>query len=243
MENTETSQGTKRLNLAAWLVCAALLLPILTQAGRWIPDGFSPALRIFCGFLITQLPILLAILLAFLLTRTPIREIPDALGFQKLTKADLKKLAIHVVPVFLIVTLVSSGFSELAKKLGYGEPTQEIVELLVHGSWETFFTITFSAILLAPLVEEIAFRHILYRWTSGFLPQISAIAGVSLFFGAIHLTPWQIPALTLLAVIFQLEYIKNGKNTSFTILLHAGFNSITVLAALVMRIYHIFMGA
>lgn len=239
----ETPEDKRSLHIAAGCVCAAVLLPILTQAGRWIPSDFSPEGRIFCGFLITQLPILLAIVLFLLLTRTPVREIPNALGLQKLTKEELKKLAIHVFPVFLIVTLVSSGFSELAKRLGYEETTQEIVELLVHGSWGTFFTIAFSAVLTAPVLEELAFRHILYRSASGFLPQFSAIAGVSLFFAAIHLTPWQIPALTILAVILQLEYIKRGEKTSFTILLHAGFNFITVMAALVMRIHHIITGA
>ena len=88
--NTKAQQETKRLNIAAGFVCTAILLPILTQAGRWIPSDFSPEGRIFCGFLITQLPILLAIILFLSLLRTPIREIPNALGLQKLTKKELK---------------------------------------------------------------------------------------------------------------------------------------------------------
>ena len=240
MGNTENKRW---LNLTAGFVCAAALFPILTQAGLWIPSGFSPAARIFCGFLITQLPILIAILIPLPLTGTPVTRIPDILGIQKLTKEEWKRFGLHVVPVFLAVTLISSGFAELAKRLGCQEPTQEIVELMLHASWSTFFVIASTAILIAPVIEELAFRHILYRCASGFLPEISAIAGVSLFFAAIHMTPWQIPSLFILAVIFQLEYIRSGNKTSFTILLHAGFNFLTVLAALVLRIHHIITGA
>lgn len=239
MERREYSPNSLSLKLSAGLVIAAALLPILTQAGRWIPNGLSLPVRIFCGFLIVQLPLLLAVLLPFPLTRTPIEKIPAELGIGKLTGADWKNFGIHILPIFILVTLLSSGCTSLAKRLGCEEPTQEIVELLLNSSWDVFLCIAASCILIAPAVEELAFRHILYRWTANVMPGVPAIAAVSLFFAAIHMTPWSIPPLFLLAVILQMEYLRSGGKTCYTILLHSGFNFMTVAAALALRIFHL----
>ena len=237
MENTTSNQEKIRLNLAFGLVCFAALFPVLTQAGLWIPANLSLVLKIICGLLLTQGSLFLAEILPFPLTNTPFVRVPDILGLKKLTKEELKRLGRIVFPVFILVTLTSSLLSLLAKFMGAAQPSQQIVQMMMNAPWPVFFTIAFSAVLIAPVIEEIAFRRILYSWFLKNLTPVAAITVVSLFFAMIHTTLWQIPSLFLLAVIFQLEYIRSGGKTTYTILMHAAFNGLTVLATLALRLY------
>lgn len=143
-------------------------------------------------------------------------------------KKDLPLVALSlaaIIPVILIV----SYLAKLA--LGDADSTQN---LLVFFKDSTSFTekalLVFTAVVVAPLTEEVAFRGYLH----GVLRQVGGrwcgILVSSLIFAAIHGHLPSFPGLIVLAIAFSLLYERTGSLWA-NILMHAGFNSLNLIAA------------
>lgn len=102
------------------------------------------------------------------------------------------------------------------------QPTMQVLEASVSLGQRICFGI--SAIALAPVVEEILFRAILYRAIKqhGY-PRI-ALFGSALLFGAIHGSLMTLFPLAILAIILALLYDK-ADNLMAPILAHSLFNA------------------
>lgn len=109
------------------------------------------------------------------------------------------------------------------------QPTMQILELSVSPVQRLCFGIT--AIILAPLVEEILFRGILYRFLQQRGFPTTALFGTALLFGMIHGSVMTLLPLAALAVILALLYDKTG-NLLAPIFAHSVFNAVNFFSYL-----------
>ncbi|MDN3504263.1 MAG: CPBP family intramembrane metalloprotease [Rhabdochlamydiaceae bacterium] len=98
---------------------------------------------------------------------------------------------------------------------------------------------TFTIVFLAPLSEELIFRGLLQTWFSKRMGRLKAIALTSIIFAAIHFSNSHgLGNISLLASLFTLScYLgfiyERQRSLISPILLHATFNSISVIRVLV----------
>jgi membrane protease YdiL (CAAX protease family) len=90
--------------------------------------------------------------------------------------------------------------------------------------WLTVY-VGFAAVLVAPFVEEVLFRGILYPTLKGRGYRRTALWGVSLLFAAIHGNLMTFVPLTFLAIMLTLLY-EETRNLLAPILTHALFNAL-----------------
>jgi membrane protease YdiL (CAAX protease family) len=96
-------------------------------------------------------------------------------------------------------------------------------ETLSAGDWEGVLTLSFVAVVLQPLVEEVIFRGYLYAVFKGWAGALASAICTSLFFAAIHLSVTALPALVLLALVLALAYEWSG-TLVVPIAMHVVFN-------------------
>lgn len=131
-----------------------------------------------------------------------------------------------IIPIILVV----SYFAKLA--LGNADSTQDLLLFFKNSSSLTEKALlVFTAVVVAPVTEELVFRGYLH----GVLRQIGGrwcgILVSSLIFAAIHGHIPSLAGLFVLAIAFALLYERTGSLWA-PMLMHAGFNSINIIAAL-----------
>ena len=148
------------------------------------------------------------------------------LGFRQIRPISTTLIAI--VGITLGQSLVL-GYSQFVDWLG--------IEFLVPGdpfeSWDihplSFAIIAFSAVIIAPLFEEIFFRGFMYQaFRKSMAVWLAAILS-SLVFGIAHIDPAIIIPIALLGMILLGIYRWTG-NLWSSIITHAGFNAVAVMA-------------
>jgi membrane protease YdiL (CAAX protease family) len=113
---------------------------------------------------------------------------------------------------------------------------QEVVQELDKARGAKLAVLAITAVLIAPVVEELFFRGLLLRSLQRRVPALTAVAISALAFGLAHVVfDWGsgvvLPALVALGMISGILAVRTG-NLSRSILLHAGFNLFAVLAVL-----------
>ena len=137
-------------------------------------------------------------------------------------------LAICFYPVNMIVTGV---VRQLLKAMGYQPGKPPILEFIQQSSSaSTIISLAVTALIIAPLAEEIIFRLILFESLSATRTSSPAII-TALIFAVMHQTPVQIPALFLLGLVLQ--YVRSKYQSLWpSIMLHSAFNGISILLLL-----------
>jgi uncharacterized protein len=121
-----------------------------------------------------------------------------------------------------------------------GGDTQEVVNELQQASGAKLAVLVVGAGLIAPVVEELLFRGLLLRALLRRVPATQAVGISALAFAALHLvdpsigTVVALPALAAVGVVSGVFAVRTGE-LSRSILLHMGFNLVTVLAELSTR--------
>ena len=93
----------------------------------------------------------------------------------------------------------------------------------------SFAIIVFSAVVIAPLFEEIFFRGFMYQAFRKTMPLWPAVILTSLVFGIVHIDPAIIIPIALVGMILLGIYRWTG-NLWSSIITHAGYNTIAVTA-------------
>ena len=157
-------------------------------------------------------------------------------------------------PVFVMAVLATIGtqvgLSYLLKALGREAKEQSLIEFYRTLKPATFAVFALFPVIVAPIAEELAFRHVMYRFLRVFLYRKEAAVVVSLVFALFHVPlatvlhtkpfPWEmlvvpVVPLFILALFLQWQYEKS-KSIIPSMLIHAGFNLITVFL-LVLEVY------
>ena len=193
--------------------------------------------------------VVVSVLIAALCTerRHPLKE--------KLGLSMAPEFSLHFFfPIFVLAVLVTFGaqigLSAILKAVGREAKEQSIVEFFRTLKPLAFFGFALITVIAAPIAEELAFRHILYRFVRVFLYRKEAAVAVSLIFALFHLQltrlsekpfPWEcfvVPVipLFLLALFLQQQYEKS-KSVIPSTLIHMGFNLISVFL-LILQVYY-----
>ncbi len=115
------------------------------------------------------------------------------------------------------------------------DENQAVVDyFLTHSSIRERASIIIMAIVVAPFAEEFLFRGYLYAVLRRFIGRLPAILFTSALFAVVHLHLPSILGLGLLAVMLCLLYEQTGSLWA-NILVHATFNSISILILLLFQ--------
>jgi membrane protease YdiL (CAAX protease family) len=158
----------------------------------------------------------------------------QTLDLKKSTPVSFLRILFAVPVLYLLLSLGTAFYVFLLKKAGFTLPPQSTVLLLKNGSPETLRILLPAALLAAPLGEELAFRHIIYKKFSTLFSPVEAAVLSALFFSAAHLNIQSFPALFFLGMYLSYLYRKSGSLLP-CILTHALFNAISVGILILMR--------
>lgn len=115
-------------------------------------------------------------------------------------------IELWLLPVTALTTISIQFISQ--KLFNTHLPEQHIQELLKNSNNQTVIIIAISAIIIAPILEEIMFRKIIFDFTKNKTNQLAATIITSSLFAIMHATILITPALFILAIILQNLYIK-----------------------------------
>ncbi|MGF1448191.1 MAG: lysostaphin resistance A-like protein [Opitutales bacterium] len=129
-----------------------------------------------------------------------------------------------------LVFVVQMGWAWLLEYIyPQAQSTQEVVELLHEtDSAVALGFLIFGAIVLAPVAEELIFRHGLFRYFLRFGSPNAAAWASGLLFGLIHWYFVAIVPLAVLGYLFARAYHKTGR-LIVPMVMHGLFNALTVL--------------
>lgn len=96
-------------------------------------------------------------------------------------------------------------------------------------AWTDYLATLLVAAVLAPTVEEIAFRGVLYRWLAERMRRPVAVAGSALVFAFLHGVPSLIPGILVLGVLLAWVY-ERTRSIWAPIVLHGTYNGIVTTA-------------
>ncbi len=151
------------------------------------------------------------------------------LGLRFKLPADFVGLPIGVacqfglVPLYWLVEIVTRN-DDLTDQVG--ESAKDLTDN-AHGAG--FFLLAVLLVVGAPLVEEIFYRGMLLRSLKRYLPAAPSILLTGLVFGAAHFSLVGLPGLALFGAFLAFQAHRSGR-LGPSILTHAGFNSLTVIA-------------
>lgn len=141
---------------------------------------------------------------------------------------EIKELSLGMglaIPLIAFVTIIVSGSITMQwqkfaqEELHWVFDTPDTVEMTLKGSILQMVILTFSALVAAPVFEEILFRRVLYNFCSERLCTVVSMITASFIFAAMHMTLLQLPGLFAMAMVWQYIYLKE-RNLTITILLH-----------------------
>jgi membrane protease YdiL (CAAX protease family) len=252
LSSTSLSAGPRRacglggLDLAVAFALFALGPAVMQQVVAvlgWRPAGGSPqpgqvAMQALLGQLLVQGPLVL-----YTLIRTS-RQ-PRGLAALGVTRPPVVGGVIVTAFLAFVVSMVLVNACNvvvvlLGQVLGYPPPStgHQLLPLFRQASPLALAGLLLSAVVLAPLLEELIFRGLVQTAVLevvGPARRWSAIALASLLFTSMHLSmPWQVlPGLFTLSCILGWLYERSGSLWP-SIALHAAFNAANV--AIVMLI-------
>lgn len=146
-------------------------------------------------------------------------------------------LLIKTLFMLLFSTIIlSTAVMNLAKLAGITLPPQPLTVFLAKATPFQIAAISFSAVIVAPVLEEWAFRRIIFGKFATLLSCPAAMILTSLLFSMMHGNILHAPSLFLMGMILQ--WIMRRTSSLFCpVLLHAAFNFINIMMILLARNY------
>ena len=164
------------------------------------------------------------------------RKPKHVFGLRKRSKKYIIIITMAGMFVAYIAVFIGSVISNFL--LSTGEPKkedlQEIVQtLMTNDDISLKIAIALSAIIFAPLIEEVIFRGYLYPVIKRFSHPIFSCVITSLLFAVIHSNLEGLIPLFLLAIVLTIFY-EISKSIWVPILMHACFNGVNTISILIL---------
>lgn len=164
---------------------------------------------------------------------------PFALRYMSLPPADpIRKRCIlwvflGLICIYTICGIMGAcGLEKWLMQLTDTPAKQEVTEMMANETEpSTLIALCFGSIVIAPIMEEFAFRGFLYNVLRQRAGIFAASLASSLLFAAIHMALVQALPLFVFAIVQCILYEKTG-SLRYCILLHMLFNSISTVAIL-----------
>ena len=133
------------------------------------------------------------------------------------------------IPLHLLIALLWGG---LLQALGHEIVPQQAVSLflsaLENDQSLLKFLILVNVVAIAPWVEELLFRGLLFRWLLGYRSVLASAILSGVFFGVIHDALTSIVPIACLGVALAWLYHRTGSLLT-SIVFHTAFNTLMVL--------------
>lgn len=139
-----------------------------------------------------------------------------------------RRTGLLFLAMYACVLATSLVVRVLCERLGVPLPEQPLVELARALPWSGLALIAASSVLIAPVVEELTFRLVLFRLLARALPSGAAAVLASAAFAAAHMNLKVFPPLFVMGLFLQAAFLKS-RSVLPPILMHAAYNLISVL--------------
>ena len=145
-----------------------------------------------------------------------------------------------IMPTFVFGILsiaavsVSLGWQTWVEQ-AFNSEQQDVVQMIRDASdpW-LLVAMAFSAVIVAPIAEELIFRGFLYPVVKRFTDRWFAAVFTGVFFGVIHFNLYSFPIIAIMGIILAVIYEKTGSLWS-VIGCHAAFNGLQVGLMILMK--------
>lgn len=136
------------------------------------------------------------------------------------------------IPAWVGVTLLANLAATILKALGFEQDTG-IVDAVMNRADPT--VIVLAVVLVAPIAEELFFRGVVYNAWEREHGTWVAVFGSAALFAAIHASLYLLLPIFVLGVVLALVY-RSTRSLLAVMVMHAGFNAITVAITLLARL-------
>lgn len=130
--------------------------------------------------------------------------------------------------------MITTVWQLCADKLGWAFGTPPTVDIMTNQTHLQVAALAVTALLAAPLYEEIIFRRVLFGTVYRRFHAVIAFAVTALCFGSVHFSLLQLPGFLFMSTLWQYFYMRE-KNLWVSIILHFFNNLIAVSALLLVR--------
>jgi membrane protease YdiL (CAAX protease family) len=242
------AEGNSRLFFAAgFIMLSVILSPFVSQALLALDSllKFPMIIKVLFGALFLQGMFVLGIVLSFLVISNKNSNWKEQLYLHNWKHKYLVISPLGAVVIFLPlmgVSYISMVLTNYLKKILGSEwslifgPKFKIQQYFLTMEWRYFLIFVIAAVIVAPVVEEIAFRNLIFRTLNTKLGIGASVFLTSFIFAAVHLNIENIPSIFLLGVTFQLLYIRY-KSVYPSIIFHLTFNGISMLFLTIVKFF------
>lgn len=174
-----------------------------------------------------------AIYLPFIIRYGIITRMKFTLKFSSLVFTVLALISVYVCSAIV----QASGLAEwIIRQTGTPE-TQYAIRQITESSGDinTVLPVLVSAVIIAPLVEELFFRGFIYNILKKYSGIIPAALASGLFFGAVHISLVQCVILTFFGII-QCFLYERTRSIVYPILMHMIFNGLAMTMLLLLEV-------
>jgi len=147
------------------------------------------------------------------------------LGFRSAAPGWYRRAALLALLAFPLTIAVNFFVQRLTG--GTSVNPQFDVVAPIGFSWFALVGMLLTVGVLVPIVEEVLFRGILYRWLRERWSVPGAAIASALCFSVLHGIPWLIPAIAVLGILLAIIY-ENSGSVWPAALAHGLYNSISV---------------
>ena len=137
---------------------------------------------------------------------------------------------------FWFVKLISSYVPDFLSP--FFTPVSPIQTVLMDVSWKGFAVVAVVAVVVSPIVEEIAFRRVFHSFVRTFLGPFGALVLTSAVFAAFHMSAVTFPPLFFLGVALQV-LANYHKSIYPAIFYHAAHNTLAILFLAAMKYFEL----
>ncbi|YCM42190.1 type II CAAX endopeptidase family protein [Verrucomicrobiaceae bacterium 227] len=138
-----------------------------------------------------------------------------------------------IMPAFVVsmfalnVVIMLSGWPEWVEGNFFGEGQKTVKLLRETKDVGVILAMVFSAVIIAPVVEEVIFRGYIYPVVKRYSERSFAALFTGVLFGVIHFNLLSLPTLAVMGVVLVVLYEVTG-SLWVSIACHAAFNGTTV---------------
>ena len=156
--------------------------------------------------------------------------IPIALGLE--TALFIPFLMFSWLSLILIKALKPFAPEQVDVILKLSEALQKFIK---NSDWSVFCVIVLAAVVIAPIVEEIVFRGVLFNCISHRFGIVAGVVSTSLIFAVFHLNAVAFLVLFSLGVVLQILYVKT-KSIFSCMIFHAVHNAVAMGILCILKI-------
>jgi len=232
---------SKWANLSFYLILSVIIFLYVVVPGLLsffikqpnVEQEISEGDMIFSLFL-SQIPIIIVLLiLSFAVLRDI--SVKDKFQFKNWKWIYLILpfgLELLLLPAIWLITYIFIFISEYLFNAPLDAGHLEV--FLLECSDKTLIYMAVGAVIVAPIIEELVFRKIVYGFIKQYSSTVIATIFTSLLFAVVHCAVVKIPALFVIALFLQVLYI-HYKSIYPSIILHVVHNGATFLILICIR--------